>query len=130
MSRCAARPNADPPPTPTMQAHRVSSRLARSSSAFALFLGALLAACSSPSSNSSAPTISPADSSGAPVSAARARGVEQGPALVERLIAYAQRDNQVEEHLRTLCFDIGPRLTGSHNLERAEQWALEQFLEW
>lgn len=38
--------------------------------------------------------------------------------------------DQVDDHLRVLAVDIGPRLTGSAELARAEQWALAEFERW
>lgn len=38
-----------------------------------------------------------------------------------------ERDSRVEEHLRTLCEQHAPRLTGSLAYDRAAQWCLEQF---
>jgi carboxypeptidase Q len=45
----------------------------------------------------------------------------------ERVIALAQDDNRVQDHLRHLTLGIGPRLTGSSNLQRAEMWCRDQF---
>src|SRR5258706_107873 len=49
---------------------------------------------------------------------------------IARLIALAQKDNRVMQHLRHLTKDIGPRLTGSEHYDRAAQWCLEQFQSW
>jgi carboxypeptidase Q len=51
-------------------------------------------------------------------------------AVVSRVLELARTDNQVQTHLRELTLGIGPRLTSSHNLERAQQWALRQFSSW
>jgi len=53
---------------------------------------------------------------------------KQPPA--ERLLALAQQDNRVMQHLRHLTKEIGPRLTGSERYDRAAQWCLEQFESW
>lgn len=37
---------------------------------------------------------------------------------------------QVDDHLRVLAVDIGPRLTGSAALAQAEQWAQAEFERW
>lgn len=61
-------------------------------------------------------------------SAARTKANEaDDSALVARLIELSGRDNRVQDHLRHLSLSIGPRLTSSHNLASAQQWALDQF---
>ncbi len=50
--------------------------------------------------------------------------------VIANLIDLAHRDNHVQDHLRHLCLDIGPRLTSSHNLAKAQQWAVDQFRSW
>jgi carboxypeptidase Q len=60
-----------------------------------------------------------------------AAGAEVDPAaVVARVIELGRGDNQVQEHLRHLCLEIGPRLTGSSNLRRAAEWARERFAEY
>jgi hypothetical protein len=46
---------------------------------------------------------------------------------LERLIALGRSDNRVQEHLRHLCLEIGPRLTGSTRLQAACEWARDTF---
>jgi hypothetical protein len=46
---------------------------------------------------------------------------------LERLVELARRDNRVQEHLRVLCTQIGPRLTGSARLQEACEWSREQL---
>jgi hypothetical protein len=48
-------------------------------------------------------------------------------ATEERLIELGRTDNRVQEHLRHLCVEIGPRLTGSTRLQTACEWARETF---
>ncbi len=43
------------------------------------------------------------------------------------IIDEGQNRNQTMDHLRYLSEEIGPRLTGSTNVERANHWAAEQF---
>jgi len=47
--------------------------------------------------------------------------------VVAAIIAEGRQRSQVMDHLRHLCLTIGPRLTGSTNLEQAEIWAEERF---
>src|SRR5262245_13027728 len=44
-------------------------------------------------------------------------------ALDRKLIETATTDSQVMANLTHLCDEIGPRLTGSKNLQRASEWA-------
>ncbi|HEY0868382.1 MAG TPA: M20/M25/M40 family metallo-hydrolase [Fimbriimonas sp.] len=62
----------------------------------------------------------------APFSLAGAQG---DPATVERIIDRGKHNNQVMVRLRDIT-DIGPRLTGSPNLYRAQLWAMSQFRKW
>ncbi len=39
-------------------------------------------------------------------------------------------ESEVDDPLRVLAVDIGPRLTGSSSLAQAEQWALGEFRRW
>lgn len=52
------------------------------------------------------------------------------PRAVSRIITIGQTDNHVMDHLRYLSEKIGPRLTGSSNAERANNWAKDQFQSW
>ncbi|MEO6709989.1 MAG: hypothetical protein ABI054_00380, partial [Planctomycetota bacterium] len=61
--------------------------------------------------------------------AAPVRGTDDAQ-VIATLIDLARRDNHVQDHLRHLCLEIGPRLTSSHNLAKAQEWALEQFRSW
>lgn len=49
---------------------------------------------------------------------------------VARILALGAEDNRVQEHLHALTYEIGPRLTGSHGLMRAERWCRDQFAAW
>jgi carboxypeptidase Q len=51
---------------------------------------------------------------------------EEYEALI-RIIDEGRDRNQTMVHLTYLCEEIGPRLTGSSRLERANRWAAEQF---
>lgn len=58
------------------------------------------------------------------------RGAELGhEAALARLVEIARADNRVQEHLQHLTRSIGPRLTGSSNLQIATSWALRRFEE-
>jgi len=48
---------------------------------------------------------------------------------VMRIIDEGQHRNQIMVHLTELCEGIGPRLTGSTQLERANEWAAAKFRE-
>lgn len=80
------------------------------------------------------PTQAPA---AAPASAP-AQAVAQAPnvpqvsddPVVQRVVELGHTDNRVQEHLRHLTEEIGPRLTSSHNLMRAEAWTRDQFKSW
>jgi hypothetical protein len=48
-------------------------------------------------------------------------------AAVEFFLAEGLQRSQVMDHLSWLCDVYGPRLTGSPNLRRAQQWAVERF---
>lgn len=65
-------------------------------------------------------------------------GVEQpAPAIpmgdratILRILDEGKNRNQVMDHLKHLTQEIGPRLTGSSNAEKANRWTLEQFESW
>ncbi len=95
-------------------------------------LAVLAAACAagktSTSTTESAPAPAMRMSPPGVAGAARTKASDaDDAALVERLIELAGRDNRVQDHLRHLCLSIGPRLTSSHSLASAQQWALDQF---
>ncbi len=48
---------------------------------------------------------------------------------IDKIIDMGKNKNQVMLHLRKLT-DIGPRLTGSPNLRRAQDWAMANFKKW
>jgi carboxypeptidase Q len=52
------------------------------------------------------------------------------PAVIARIIDEGKNRNQVMDHLRHLCLEIGPRLTGSSRLEQANRWTRDQFQSW
>jgi hypothetical protein len=49
---------------------------------------------------------------------------------VSRIVNEGKNHNQVMDHLTHLTTRIGPRLTGSANVEAANTWAMEQFKSW
>lgn len=49
------------------------------------------------------------------------------PAVNQRIIEMGTKQNQVMKHLKALSHDIGPRLTASPGLEKAMNWAMDQF---
>lgn len=51
-------------------------------------------------------------------------------ATIARIIEEGKNHNQVMEHLAHLSTDIGPRLTGSTNVETANKWCRDQFEKW
>lgn len=51
-------------------------------------------------------------------------------ASVNKIIAIGKNDNHVMDHLRYISEKIGPRLTGSSNAEKANNWAKDQFQSW
>src|SRR5207248_689759 len=63
---------------------------------------------------------------------AAAAGQGQAPAdsaaeLDRKLIAEAKAGSQIMANLKYLCDEVGPRLTGSAALKRANQWAAERM---
>jgi hypothetical protein len=58
-------------------------------------------------------------------SGSAARGGKQDE--VDRIIAAGRAESQVMDHLDVLCNRIGPRLTGSDNLQNACEWVRERF---
>lgn len=50
-----------------------------------------------------------------------------GDPVLARILKLGEKDNRVQEHLRTLCKTIGPRLTGTAGYDRAARWAVEEF---
>lgn len=51
------------------------------------------------------------------------------PATVQRIVDEGKNRNKVMEHLRYLTKNIGPRLTGSPQLDRAAEWTMQKFRE-
>jgi len=52
------------------------------------------------------------------------------PATLDRIIDQGKYHNQVMSRLHELCFDIGPRVTGSPELSKAQHWAMGKFERW
>lgn len=57
-------------------------------------------------------------------------GAQGNPDDIARLIDNGKRRNQVMRHLDTISHKIGPRLTGSTNLAKGQQWAMAEFKKW
>lgn len=54
--------------------------------------------------------------------------IEMGDAsMPARFVEEGTQRSRVMEFVEALSKDLGPRLTGSRNLERAERWAMQQF---
>jgi len=49
---------------------------------------------------------------------------------IQAILREGKKNNKVMDHLRHLALDIGPRLTASSALEKANMWAAEQFTNW
>lgn len=49
------------------------------------------------------------------------------PETVNKIIEEGKTRNQVMRHLEHLCIQIGHRLTGSHNLQKACEWTRDMF---
>ena len=49
---------------------------------------------------------------------------------VEILRKHGLEKSQVMDHLSWMCDVYGPRLTGSPNIKRAQEWAKKTFEEW
>ncbi len=52
------------------------------------------------------------------------------PATVKRIVDEGKNRNQVMDHLTYLTQQIGPRLTGSSNAEKANLWGKQLFEKW
>jgi hypothetical protein len=52
------------------------------------------------------------------------------PATLDRIVSQGKYHNQVMTRLHELCFDIGPRVTGSPKLSKAQRWAMGKFRSW
>jgi hypothetical protein len=111
------------PPKPTVRVLAARCR-------FALVLAAALLACNSTQKS----TLTVEDATGIPTAHIappaphpKTIPVEQGQAAVERIISAGRNDSKVQEHLEHLCKAIGPRLTGSTNVQHALDWCREQF---
>lgn len=54
-------------------------------------------------------------------------GAQGDPEVISRIIDEGKNRNQVIRHLEYLCIQIGPRLTGSSNLQKACEWTRDMF---
>lgn len=50
--------------------------------------------------------------------------------MLDRIIDQGKHHNQVMSRLHELCLDIGPRVTGSPKLAKAQRWAMGKFRTW
>ncbi len=78
------------------------------------------------------PIVAPVADAGAPASPEPAPApapISDDP-VVEAIVELAAADSEVDDHLRSLALDIGPRLTGSTQIAAAERWAVERFEGW
>jgi hypothetical protein len=71
-----------------------------------------------------------ASTASAQVHLAAELALEERVPPLERVLALAKEDNRVQDELRALTREIGPRLTGSKNYRRAAEWARDQFQAW
>lgn len=76
--------------------------------------------------DSRAVAVAPASGS-APAAAAPAQLAATPEQVVERILALEASESHVDEYLRALCVDIGPRLTSSTQLHKACEWTRDQF---
>jgi len=89
-----------------------------------LVAASLLACTSAPEQARAAAPAAPA----APAKAAVAAPVAAPEvSTLERLLELGRGDNRVQDHLQYLCLEIGPRLTGSSQLQAACEWTRERF---
>jgi hypothetical protein len=92
--------------------------------ALALALACTQKPATTPPTRGGAVATTPAQ---APAATPASTGPSTGDAIVDRIIELGTTDSKVDAHLHHLAKVIGPRLTGSHNLMIAEQWARDQF---
>ena len=59
-----------------------------------------------------------------------AQGVEEEEAAITFLREQGLEHSKVMDHLSWICDVYGPRLTGSDNLRRAQDWAIKTFENW
>jgi len=50
--------------------------------------------------------------------------------IVQKIVELGHTDSRVQDHLRHLTREIGPRLSSSHSLMEAERWTRDQFESW
>ncbi|HEX8557197.1 MAG TPA: M20/M25/M40 family metallo-hydrolase [Pyrinomonadaceae bacterium] len=98
--------------------------MTRPNAAAALLLCALLAPNAAPLRARQQPTPTPAATPAATAQAAPT------PDAVERIKEEATRRSQVMQTLQHLTDRIGPRLTGSPALRRANEWTRDKLAEW
>lgn len=52
------------------------------------------------------------------------------PATLARIVDQGKNHSQVMRRLRELTYGVGPRVTGSPKLRKAQEWALREFRSW
>ncbi len=52
------------------------------------------------------------------------------PAVIARILKEGRDNNKVMDHITYLTQEIGPRLTGSSNAKKANDWCLSQYTSW
>lgn len=62
--------------------------------------------------------------------AAKSERKATAPAGLARLVELSRTQNRALEHVRHLCKEIGPRLTGSTNYDRAADWCVSELRSW
>lgn len=55
---------------------------------------------------------------------------QSDPGTIDRIIDEGKNRSQVMRTLHELCFDVGPRVLGSPELDHAEAWAMAKFTGW
>jgi hypothetical protein len=93
-----------------------------------LALALLALACSPRQDTSNAPVRGAQATAAADAKAATPKvpRVSDDP-VVQKVVELGITASQVDDHLHHLANEIGPRLTGSHNLMIAEAWARDRF---
>ncbi len=103
-------------------------------SRLSILLSMLALACRPATPNAPEPTTAPppatTDANGERSQTAGDIAAISSDPIVQAIVRLGRTDNRVHDHLRYLTEEIGPRLTTSHNLMKAEQWCTEQFASW
>jgi len=109
---------------------RAASPLALASLAGALLAGSLaLGACHQGERGSELVGHPLLDGPREPAAAPEPAPISADPVVVA-MVDLAKASSEVEDHVRVLAVDIGPRLTGSTEIAAAERWAVDRFTAW